>query len=354
MKIEVPIKALLEAAGAVSVNPTKSEHSSCIRFDAAEQLSLTATELDYWSTQGCPEARVLEPGSLLLHTDMLKGLLRSFRGETITITQQGGHVLLKALGQSAAKLATADLSAYPVAPPIGSRQRLIADLAPAMRLLPAMAETDVRGALHGLRIEEGDGKLNAYAANGHIAASTSIEREGTCAEPIFIPAPQAPKACALGTVAITKTSNYLVFENNLNTTRIKQSAFESMDIGKALKAFQFDASAVIIRDEALSAFSSAHCLRQPKDQFVIVTVTQMQGALKIEAQTPRGSFNHILPCKSSGSWGSWGSARLTTENLIWALQSGGEDVTMHFGDPKLSVRIDDGNFSAYMAPMRLT
>jgi DNA polymerase III sliding clamp (beta) subunit (PCNA family) len=361
MHATVPIRELSNAIASVCSGVKSHSHqcSSWVKIGCGAgfgTLRVTATDLDYWSTETCVGAKSDLAGECVLNAAMLQELLGSLQGSEVALKLSGEKLSLKTIGQTVT-LSVLLATEFPAPLTAGDLRPIHCDLSAAKRITPALPATSGRPELYGMLIVPQEDKLLCCACDGYSFATITTPFTSTekFSERIFIPAPSVSKACSLGEVSLAQSERCIHLINQRSNTLIKRLASAPADMPSALAKLTYPAEALFDREELAATVASAHCLRDTeKQEFATIEFTAGKNQMTLAAATDRGSFSNVIPCRTTGDWAAWGSARFPSDKLLRWLRSGGNAVTLSAGDPKFAIRFTDDNFSVYVMPMRLT
>ncbi len=357
MQFTIPKSTLSEALASASSVIKRSAGSAAlahVKIECGETVTLTATDLDIWSVQSVADATVQKPGSCLVITKKLSEQLALIQGDLVTVTFDGKSIVIKTPEARAVRLAATNADDFPQSPKIGNRSHCVADLSIFNRLTKSMMENDTKLHLYGVLVmQSSEQTLTCYSGNGSVFAKVEVPFVGKLAAPIFIPAPHVSKLTGLGSVNITSDGPWIALEALRATTIVKRFTTEPAAFAEVLGKIQFDASALVDREDVLRIVDQSHRIRPEGQLNANMTVTQGDSALSFLTEVQIEKIDELTPCRPSGNWGNWKTAILPTDNLLDFLrQSKSESVTLHFGDRTGPVKMGDGVCEVFVMPMR--
>ena len=195
MKVTLPTQVLLDAVShGAAVAATKSPKPvlECIalRADGTTGVRLEATDLDVGIRMHLEDARVDEPGDLVVPAARLLAVVREVDEEEITLQEEDGALVLHT-GRSRFRIRSESAEAFvelPYFPTDGSAVTLPGDLLRTMirRTVFATAKEAGRYALHGVLFRLSGKTLELVATDGRRLARTTRELGATAARDLRV------------------------------------------------------------------------------------------------------------------------------------------------------------------------
>ncbi|MCA8939852.1 MAG: hypothetical protein KDB07_08595, partial [Planctomycetes bacterium] len=169
----------------VVANVVNKRHSTPILqqvlFDASSDgLVLYGTDNELSIQQRVPEVSVKTPGRVLLSAQMLTGLLRDLRSETVTFSTEGDQVLVSA-GEDTIRLQSTDPEGFPSFPSLDQAEKVVLSASQVDAALgrtgKSVAVDKGRYALNGVLLTPSDGKVEFCGTDGRRLAYVCIETD---------------------------------------------------------------------------------------------------------------------------------------------------------------------------------
>jgi DNA polymerase III sliding clamp (beta) subunit (PCNA family) len=308
-----------------------------LEADTEGGVNLTSTDLDCFYRRSV-EADVNVDFSCLLPVRMVKEWLAGVGSGKLAVMTVGQKIRLK-VGSNAIEIASLDVKDFPEFPKVAKALLAKADFAPVAAVMSAAPDSDARLELYDVPIHPAPEGLMACAANGRMASTHKFDGIIYGEAVIHIIPPMVGHVARLGLCEVHDCGSFTSFTGDGFTFLVKKLAAKTISITEAIKKWNYDASALLIREELLEAIACCHVLRGlNENEFPIISGEE--GGLKISCKSKLGDFESSLDAKLTGNFTS---IQLPSRDLLAALRGSEEEtVTLSTQNPVVNARLEMG------------
>lgn len=326
------------------------------------QLHLTATDLDAELVQTLP-ATIEVAGTCTVNSEILKNIASKLPGASVIEMHLDNGVLTVASGRSSYDLHTRDVSEYPV---ISSENFAAEFQMPASDLARAISKTnfavsteETRYYLNGLYLHsDNQSRLCLVGTDGHRMARHVLETQPADDMPgVIIPNKTVTVLRKLIensgddqiTVELSEQKARFTIDSAQLTSKVIDGQFP--DYARIMPTSDMTPDALEVDAQDLkSAVDRVMIVSDDKANSVIFDLSDDQLTARVP-QATEGRSEEIVACSWSGGERRMGFNSKLILSAVTAMES--ENAQIHIGNPGDAARIEDGNTTMIVMPMRV-
>jgi len=321
------------------------------------KLTITGTNLEIEKSVTI-ESAVGESGSITVPARKLLDFAKNAdSSKDISLELKGAEATIKS-GRSRWKLSTLPAKDFPESNSMGDNpQSINVDIAELSRgiskVLPSMAQQDVRYYLNGMLFDVSESGLTIVATDGHRMSMYTVDADSHFEKQSIVPRTAVSDISKMiskgfdGTIEVT--SNYLKVETSSMMLKTKLIDGKYPDYKRVIPS-KCCVSAEMSTVDLVNAVKRAMPLANQTYKGIKLSFDTDSLRITASNQQQEEAFEEI-PCNIDGDNMDIGFNGIYVQDAISAIES--DSTIIQLSDGSSSARIDEGKFTAVLMPMRL-